>query len=669
MARKREVPLDYQGPVSVIKLMLDTSDPSVLKRLETTFEAAFQLERALQRSVARKLEVYWTSARRRRLDRQTWRDELGLTKGAVTSLAGELLRESKWMRDHITTAHAAEIGMRVWKTLERHLFKGAGAPRVGRFSDFASVPGRGKSATKEREWESTRLFGTFHGHRDAFPSRQEESAFTQPHAMPVPARPGRTWWEHEGPLVVVIGNGKREGVFPVRLPSGLRAQPHLEHFLLDPSAWDKVTLVRVQDSRAPGGWGYWAHLTVQRGSYTSPSMLAARALAPQDRRAVVDGNVSVLAIASVPTDLSAPGADLSWEERRLTKEQKKAAAAAHTRKVKLSRKLAVQRRKSNTEQYELSKAQQAREERRVAKGLDPREVQVKKGPRVSNKAGVPKQAYRNDILTPQYRTLRGELAFAQRRASQDKDRQARELAREVVLEFGPHFSTEAVSWGKGVNAFTPGRLLAALKAECLASGGTYERFPTRTTALSQTCLCGHREKKPLSQRTHKCPACGFTWGRDLTSALVGLTVRSATDADGVTSHFVDESALTELRDFVEKTHRTTNGSTDGASTTGQQNALGRSSAGGPTWSSTCSDGTEPLPVEDSSPPLTPDEPKENGAATHPDPACHAGAGGSVAVMPGDLARSGAGRSQTGSNESAPRRPLTELVASGCQCPG
>ena len=42
------------------------------------------------------------------------------------------------------------------------------------------------------------------------------------------------------------------------------------------------------------------------------------------------------------------------------------------------------------------------------------------------------------------------------------------------------------------------------------------------TALSQTCLCGNRKKKSLSERTHRCDACGFTAPRDEFSAYLAL---------------------------------------------------------------------------------------------------------------------------------------------------
>jgi hypothetical protein len=67
------------------------------------------------------------------------------------------------------------------------------------------------------------------------------------------------------------------------------------------------------------------------------------------------------------------------------------------------------------------------------------------------------------------------------------------------------------------------------KAESAGGRQLYEYNP-RTTALSQTCLCGTKMKKPLSRRVHSCE-CGIREDRDLFSAYLGLHVR--TEADGV----------------------------------------------------------------------------------------------------------------------------------------
>jgi putative transposase len=70
----------------------------------------------------------------------------------------------------------------------------------------------------------------------------------------------------------------------------------------------------------------------------------------------------------------------------------------------------------------------------------------------------------------------------------------------------------------------------AYKAE--SAGRELLRVDPRGT--SQTCLCGHRVAKTLSQRLHLCPACGLEGARDHVSAQLilrlGLSLRTLTPA-------------------------------------------------------------------------------------------------------------------------------------------
>ena len=90
-----------------------------------------------------------------------------------------------------------------------------------------------------------------------------------------------------------------------------------------------------------------------------------------------------------------------------------------------------------------------------------------------------------------------------------------------------------VCWQKNfprsVRDRAPGLLVQMMRRKAESAGGDrlYEYSP-HTTALSQTCLCGKREKKPLSQRVHRC-GCGIKEHRDLFSAYLGLHVYRAAD--------------------------------------------------------------------------------------------------------------------------------------------
>jgi putative transposase len=106
-----------------------------------------------------------------------------------------------------------------------------------------------------------------------------------------------------------------------------------------------------------------------------------------------------------------------------------------------------------------------------------------------------------------------------------------------LLSYGADIACEKldyVSWQKNfprsVRDRAPGLLVEMMRRKAESAGGQrpYE-FNTKTTALSQTCLCGKRERKPLSQRVHRCE-CGIKEDRDLFSAYLGLHVR--TQADG-----------------------------------------------------------------------------------------------------------------------------------------
>ena len=72
----------------------------------------------------------------------------------------------------------------------------------------------------------------------------------------------------------------------------------------------------------------------------------------------------------------------------------------------------------------------------------------------------------------------------------------------IVAAHGNHLTVEdcristwARLWGKRIALFSPGMLVTALAAECAATGGRLHRAGTRSTALSQHCLCGARVPK------------------------------------------------------------------------------------------------------------------------------------------------------------------------------
>ncbi|WP_276822279.1 transposase [Mycolicibacterium mageritense] len=106
-----------------------------------------------------------------------------------------------------------------------------------------------------------------------------------------------------------------------------------------------------------------------------------------------------------------------------------------------------------------------------------------------------------------------------------------------LLGHGPDIGCEHLDYGswqknfpRSVRDRAPGLLVEILRRKAESAGSQLYEYNPRTTALSQTCLCGQKKKKPLSQRTHHCQ-CGTTDDRDLFSAYLGLHVHLA--ADGV----------------------------------------------------------------------------------------------------------------------------------------
>ena len=125
-----------------------------------------------------------TSARR---DPAAVRDRLGLSRTALEHAAYAHLDAAPHLRRFVTKAlamHLADVGLDrrpsatcfATRRGKRH-----GTPRVGRWYDFTRLPGRARSHTKERKWETFRLHGTLDGHRAAYTDRDGD--FVQPRRL------------------------------------------------------------------------------------------------------------------------------------------------------------------------------------------------------------------------------------------------------------------------------------------------------------------------------------------------------------------------------------------------------------------------------------------------------------------------------------------------------
>jgi hypothetical protein len=549
----------YDEPVSVIRLELDVSEERTRRRLERQWRAVFRLRRALQREAAARCRAYWAARHERAADRKGVRDRLGLSRKGIEAAARAHIEGSRWMRDHLTKAVGLHVADEVWETVDRHLFADSsgrrhGPPRIGSWWDFTRIAGRARSHTKATPvWETYRLVGTLVGHLaayrhpklaaavstglDAASQPAGTSVLFQPAHLAAPVRPAsRSWADHTGPLAVVFtGLPGGDLVLPVRLAQGAGQWAHLCHFLADPSIWHKIDLVRVRDRKAPGGWRYYAHLLVHQTGYQSPATAARRAEIPTERRAGVDANVSNLALASLPVGHPE---QLLVDQICWTDEQQKAAARAAKRARARRRALDRSRRNTNAGQYGPSARQAARAAHRTAKGLLAKQLTNPGGPRHARGDAMPLRAYRDDSLSRGYHRTRAAHAAQARATSQAKQARAQRVAARIVATHGNSITVEDTTisiwarlWGKRIALFSPGMLITSLAAECAATGGALHRAGTRSTAMSQHCLCGTRVPKTLAQRIHDCPACGLRADRDIVSAMLACCVQLADPDD------------------------------------------------------------------------------------------------------------------------------------------
>ena len=95
-----------------------------------------------------------------------------------------------------------------------------------------------------------------------------------------------------------------------------------------------------------------------------------------------------------------------------------------------------------------------------------------------------------------------------------------------VLGQGATIHTEKLSYrafqrryGRSVGRRAPGMFVATLSRKAASAGGRVALIDTRTTRLSQACVCGAILRKPLSQPTHRC-GCGAEADRDVFSAFL-----------------------------------------------------------------------------------------------------------------------------------------------------
>ncbi|MCJ0871363.1 hypothetical protein [Streptomyces sp. AP-93] len=249
------------GQVSVMVLPLAVTDLGDLARLEKLFGSMWSIKRAVQRDARAKVDAYWAAFHERDRDgAKAVRQRLGLNREALERCAYKHLETSGHLKHHASKALAMHMADEVWNGVQRHLFadttgKRHGRPKTGRWNDFTRIPGRARSHTADRKWETFRLVGTLQGHTIGHADGGRHT-LQQPRRMPVSAapsgvvptgkttasgKPGKrkaTWWDHAGPLAVVFAGGpdgsRGDLVLPVRVPQQPGQWARAEYFLSNP---------------------------------------------------------------------------------------------------------------------------------------------------------------------------------------------------------------------------------------------------------------------------------------------------------------------------------------------------------------------------------------------------------------------------------------------------
>lgn len=150
-------------------------------------------------------------------------------------------------------------------------------------------------------------------------------------------------------------------------------------------------------------------------------------------------------------------------------------------------------------------------------------------PQNYNPDGTVKKGAKTWNNSKSYLKNRDALAELKRKEAAQRKTENNRIANQL-LKTGDSFNLEKLNkkswqrnWGKSVERRGPGGFETALVSKAERAGSRVVHFPTRTTKLSRTCVCGRAEEKPLGKRWHECP-CGVTAQRDLFSAFLARFV-------------------------------------------------------------------------------------------------------------------------------------------------
>ena len=151
--------------------------------------------------------------------------------------------------------------------------------------------------------------------------------------------------------------------------------------------------------------------------------------------------------------------------------------------------------------------------------------------------GTIKKSLKKWIYSRGYLKTRRKIRDIERRKKETRKSSHGFIAHRV-LSYGQIIKTEKVSYkgwqkiyGRSIGHHAPSALEGELTRKAGYARGRCEKINTYQTALSQTCLCGAKKKKNLSERIHQCP-CGLKAHRDQLSAYLGIFCHKEIDRNG-----------------------------------------------------------------------------------------------------------------------------------------
>jgi transposase len=146
-----------------------------------------------------------------------------------------------------------------------------------------------------------------------------------------------------------------------------------------------------------------------------------------------------------------------------------------------------------------------------------------------NPNGTAKKGKRRWHKSNRYKVVSARKSESERKQAAHRKSLHGQLANQT-LAIGRTIKTEKLSYrafqkmfGRSVSFRAPGSFVSILRRKAANAGGLVYEFDPRPTRLSQTCVCGSIQKKPLSQRVHQCD-CGVAVQRDIFSAYLACHV-------------------------------------------------------------------------------------------------------------------------------------------------